>query len=96
VEVVEVEAVKWVEARDHPVFKKFFKMVGVVGKSSVHKRMTALGFDSTILDSPRCMVVMEGFPYPNKRIPKILLGWKILLGAEDEGESESGDEGSED
>ena len=43
------EPPSWVEAKDHPVFKKFFSMVAVIGETSVKKRMDALNFDSSVI-----------------------------------------------
>ncbi|GMH65456.1 hypothetical protein TL16_g04203 [Triparma laevis f. inornata] len=67
----EEEEVKpqWVEAKEHPVYCKFFDMIKVVGELSVKKRMDSMGFDPTILDEPGCMIGLDNSIYPNKRVP---------------------------
>ena len=80
----EEEIVLWVAAKDHPVFKKFFGMVKVIGEASVKKRMDALKYDPSVLDEPGCMIGLENSVYKDRRVPA-----KILEGEEDsEGQEE--------
>ncbi|GMH72392.1 hypothetical protein TrST_g13256 [Triparma strigata] len=68
----------WVEAKDHPIYHKFFDLVPVVGELSVKKRMDSMGFDPTILDEPECMIGLDNSIYPNKRVPLNIVeeGWE--------------------
>lgn len=67
----EEEAVpaQWIEASEHPIYRKFFDMVKIVGEASVKKRMDSLGFDPTVIDEPDCMIGLDNSVYKDKRVP---------------------------
>lgn len=54
---------QWCEAKEHPLYSKFFSLVPVVGELSVKKRMDGMGFDPTVLDEPECMIGLDTCAY---------------------------------
>ena len=86
----EEEAVvaEWVSAKDHPVYKKFFAMVKVIGEASVRKRMVALAYDPSVIDDPSCMIGLEHSIYKDMRVPQNVLGGDSEEEEEEQGEEE--------